>query len=103
MKEKCKLPLGYFDFTDVQWAEGSNKRSSGQAKYLEAYIPADRVKDFIDGECVRGDTLFWVERTKHINGQAVRGTAPATCYVAKTVMMHIKCGIQDTTACPHAG
>ena len=81
-KVQTSFPPGYFDFRDVQWAEGSNKKSSVKAKYLEAFIPADRIADFIDGESVRGDTEFWVERTNHIasKGQAVRGTAPTTCF-----------------------
>ena len=71
------FPLGYIDFRDVQWAEGSTKKSS--VKFLQAFIPTDRVTDFIDGESVRGDTEFWVSKTRKcaIKGQAVRG--PTTC------------------------
>jgi hypothetical protein len=73
------FPPGYFDFKDVQWTEGSTRKSS--VKFQQAYIPTDRVADFINGESVRGDTEFWVSKTRHCasGGQAVRWAAPTTC------------------------
>ena len=41
-------PVGYFNSKDVHWVKGSAKKSTFQ----QAYIPSDRVEDFIDGECV---------------------------------------------------
>ena len=73
------FPPGSFDFRDVQWAEGSTRKSP--VKFQRAYIPTDRVTDFITGESARGDTKFWVSKTRNCasKGQAVRGTAPTTC------------------------
>ncbi len=78
-KVQTCIPPGFFNYTDVQWAEVSANRGSG--KFKQAFIPADRVADFIDGESVRGDTQFWVSKTRNCasKGQAVRGTAPTTC------------------------
>ena len=63
-------PVGYFNSKDVHWVKGSAKKSPFQ----QAYILSDRVEDFIDGECVRGDTDFWVAKTRTVpNGWVVRG------------------------------
>ena len=51
------VPVGFFDFNNVQWVERSAKGS----KFLQAFIPSDRVQDFIEGQCIRGDTKFWVQ------------------------------------------
>ena len=64
-------PIGFFDFKDIQWVEGSAKKS--RVPYLEAYIPSARVEDFIDGESNRGDTQFYVRNSRSVpEGRAVR-------------------------------
>ena len=70
------LPNGFFDFKDIQWVEGSAKKS--RVPYLEACIPSARVEDFIEnlrihGESVRGDTQFYVRNSRSVpEGRAVR-------------------------------
>ena len=91
------FPPGYFDFRDVQWAQGTTRKSS--VKFLRAYISSDRVTDFISGESVRGSSSFWVSKTRNCasKGQAVRGTAPTTCYIAANAN---KTSHQYPRACP---
>ena len=83
-----QFPPGKFDFRDVQWAEGSTRKST--VKFLRAYIPADRVTDFIEGECARGNTKFFVSKTRQCapGGRAVRGIAPTHACTAAIAMMH---------------
>ena len=64
--------VGLFDFRNVPWV----RRSAKGKKFLQAYIPSDRVKDFIDGECARGNTHFCIHKTRIVSkGQSVRETA----------------------------
>ena len=58
-------PLGPFSFQDIPWSPTTRKGWGNASAIVHAFIPYDRVEDFIQGQtCEDGSSIGWNVKDK---------------------------------------